>query len=146
MKLDSSNGQAPLAADVSPPHDDGAKEIFVPPLNFVMLPVEIMRPIVGGSLRFQDLLSFSATSHLKAFEYHLTHGYHEGEKIKILAKGFMITLYQLDVPVEQRNGETVKESKREGGKVCFKGNINGKVYGGRYTLKKCNKREIVSVG
>jgi len=38
MKLDSSNGQAPLAADVSPPHDDGAEEeIFVPPLNFVMV-------------------------------------------------------------------------------------------------------------
>lgn len=30
--------------------------------------------------------------------------------------------------------------------VPFQRNINGKVYGGRYTLKECNKRGLFQLG
>lgn len=37
----------------------------------------------------------------------------------------------------------VKNKNKRKKVVIFDGNINGKVYGGRYTLKECNKKGIV---
>ena len=63
MKLDCSNGQAPLAADVSPPQEDGSEEeIFVPPLNFAMVDNGIFRAGFPDSANFGFLKSLRLRS------------------------------------------------------------------------------------
>lgn len=64
MKLDNSNGIAPLASDVSPSlNDDGdGEEIFVPPLNFAMVDNGIFRSGFPDSANFGFLKSLRLRS------------------------------------------------------------------------------------
>lgn len=64
MKLDNSNGIAPLASDVSPSlNEDGdGEEIFVPPLNFAMVDNGIFRSGFPDSANFGFLKSLRLRS------------------------------------------------------------------------------------
>lgn len=66
MKLDNSNGQPPLAANLPPPQEDhtdaDAEEIFVPPLNFAMVDNGIFRSGFPDSANFGFLKSLRLRS------------------------------------------------------------------------------------